>query len=111
MAEKSGILIDYDWCTGCHSCEMACQMEFGFPVGQSGVKVFQVGPWQIDERKWQYSFMPVFTDMCTLCAERAAKGKLPSCVQHCQADCMKYGSLEDLVKEVSSHNKQVLYAI
>ena len=25
MAEKYGLLIDYTWCTGCHSCEMACK--------------------------------------------------------------------------------------
>lgn len=28
-----GILIDYNWCTGCHSCEMACQMEKKLPMG------------------------------------------------------------------------------
>ena len=27
MAEKYGLLIDYTWCTGCHSCEIACKVE------------------------------------------------------------------------------------
>lgn len=36
---KYGMLIDYQWCTGCHSCEIACQMEHGLPVGQTGIMV------------------------------------------------------------------------
>ena len=112
MAAEKGIIIDYDWCTGCHSCEMACQMEHGFPIGQSGVKVFEVGPWQIDgSKKWQYDYMPVFTDMCNLCASRTEEGKLPTCVQHCQADCMRYGDLSELHGALADHKKQVLYAL
>ena len=29
-----GILVDYEWCSGCHTCEMACTVELshgGFP--------------------------------------------------------------------------------
>ena len=43
MAEY-GLLVDYEWCTGCHSCEMACAVEPGFPQGQCGVVVCEVGP-------------------------------------------------------------------
>ena len=35
---KFACLVNYDWCTGCHSCEIACQMEHGMPVGQSGIR-------------------------------------------------------------------------
>ena len=31
---REGLLIDYEFCTGCHTCEIACQMEHGFPVGK-----------------------------------------------------------------------------
>ena len=31
---KYGILADAQWCSGCHSCEVACQMEHGLPVGE-----------------------------------------------------------------------------
>ena len=35
MAEKYGLLIDYQWCTGCHSCEMACKVEHGWQAGEA----------------------------------------------------------------------------
>ena len=28
-----GLLIDTEWCSGCHTCEMACQMHNDLPVG------------------------------------------------------------------------------
>ena len=31
-----GLLINYEFCTGCHSCEVSCQMEHGLagrPLG------------------------------------------------------------------------------
>ena len=34
---RYGILIDYDYCTGCHTCEVACQQEHDYPVGTNGV--------------------------------------------------------------------------
>lgn len=108
---KYGILIDYDWCTGCHSCEFACQMEHQFPIGQTGILVNEIGPWQIKGDKWQYSFLPAFTDQCDLCAERVALGKLPSCVSHCQSQCMYYGTLEELQERLESKTKQALFAL
>ena len=37
-----GLLIDTEWCSGCHSCEMACQMEHALPVGQTGILLNQI---------------------------------------------------------------------
>lgn len=111
MTSKYGILVDYAWCTGCHTCEMACQMEHGLPIGQSGVKVFQMGPWQIEGDRWQYDYSPVFGDQCNLCAERRGKGKLPSCVKHCQANCMSFGTVEELSAKLSDHRKQALFSL
>lgn len=42
---KYGLLVDYQWCTGCHSCEIACQMEHKMPVGKSGILVHDMGHW------------------------------------------------------------------
>jgi Fe-S-cluster-containing dehydrogenase component len=30
VKEKKGLLIDYHYCTGCHSCEVAYQQKHGF---------------------------------------------------------------------------------
>ena len=111
MAERYGILIDYDWCTGCHSCEVACQMEHGFPVGQYGITVFEVGPWEYAPETWQFSYLPTPTDECTLCSKRVALNKKPTCVQHCQAKCMHFGSLSELAARLADHPKQVLFAL
>lgn len=108
---KQAILIDYDWCTGCHSCELACQMELGLPVGQTGVVVTEIGPWEYGEGKWQLSYDISLTGQCNLCEHRTSKGKLPSCVQICQAKCLSFGTVEDLAKEMSSGSKQALITI
>ena len=40
------ILINYDYCTGCHSCDVACKKILGLPTGEFGIKVDEVGPFQ-----------------------------------------------------------------
>ena len=106
-----GILVDYEWCTGCHSCEFACQMEHGYPVGQTGILVNEIGPWKIDEDVWQLAYMPVPTDQCDLCAARTVKGGTPTCVKHCQAHVLQFGDVEDLAKDLAAKPKQVLYCL
>ena len=36
---RYALLIDHDFCTGCHTCEVACQQEHNYPVGTNGVVV------------------------------------------------------------------------
>ena len=107
---RNGLLIDYEFCTGCHSCEMACQMYHELPPERFGIKVVEVGPWPIADGAWQYSYMAIPTDECDLCEARVASGKLPTCVKHCQAAVMKYGPVEELSKELERKPKQVLFA-
>ena len=104
-----GMLIDYEWCTGCHSCETACQMEHHLPVGQFGIKLNEIGPFEYAPDRWQLSYVPVPTDLCDFCAERQAKGKLPTCQQHCQAQCLEVGPLDELAEKVKEKRKLVLF--
>ena len=48
MAEKYGLLIDYTWCTGCHSCEMACKDYNDLPASYAFRRVFDYegGDWK-----------------------------------------------------------------
>lgn len=108
---RMGILVDYEYCTGCHTCEMACQMEHSLPPERFGIKIAEIGPWEIAKDTWQYTYIPVPTDECDLCAARTAKGKLPNCVHHCQADIMRYGTVDELAKELERKPTQVLYSI
>ena len=94
------ILIDYKYCTGCHTCEVACQMRLGLEPGQWGIKLTQIGPDQIEDRKWQYEFVPVPTDRCDRCADRLEAGKQALCVQSCQAGCMSIGDLAELAASI-----------
>ena len=103
-------MIDTEWCSGCHSCEMACQMHNGLPIGQTGILVQEIGPWEYGEGKWQLSYLPALTSQCTGCAERVAMGKLPTCVQHCQAQCLEWGPVEELAARIDSP-KQMIVAI
>lgn len=105
-----GLLIDYKWCTGCHSCELACQQEHEFAADVCGIYVKEHGPFHIGGDKWELEYVPVPTDHCDACANRVATGKEPTCVQHCQAMCMKYGDFSELAKEVDSE-KQVIYSL
>lgn len=106
---RNAILIDYQYCTGCHTCEVACQKHLGLEPGKFGIKLTQIGPDQISERKWQYEFVPVPTDRCNRCEDRTAKGKQPMCVQHCQAGCMEIGPAADLVSKMIEAGKYALF--
>ncbi|MDR1605223.1 MAG: oxidoreductase [Gracilibacteraceae bacterium] len=97
MAKKA-LLVNYLWCTGCHSCELACQVKNNFPPGQFGIKLNRVGPWKYAPKKWQYSYFPLLTDQCHFCADRLAENKLPSCVQHCQANCLQILAPEEAAR-------------
>ncbi|MCL2826145.1 MAG: oxidoreductase [Eggerthellaceae bacterium] len=103
-----GILVDYEWCSGCHTCEVACQMEHGMAPDHFGVKITELGPWQVEGKKWQHLNYPNFTIECDLCADRLDKGKTPICVSHCQAKCLVFGTVEELVPQLVAKPQQML---
>lgn len=108
-----GILVNYEYCTGCHSCEVACKKELNLPEGEYGIKVLELGPYSYDKHdqgadKWEWTWMPVLTKACDMCQSRTEAGKMPMCVQHCQAWCMYHGEVDDLIKYIDSKSR---YAI
>lgn len=104
-----GLLIDYEYCTGCQSCEVSCKMEHDFPVGKWGIKVYDDGPWEINSKKFNWNKVPVPTDLCNLCAERTVHEREPICVHHCLANVMHYGTVEELSAMMDGSIKQVLF--
>lgn len=105
-----GLLINYEYCTGCGTCEVACSVEKNIPIGRYGIKMAEVGPWEIEPKKWQNDIVPIPTDECDLCVTRLEKGKKPSCVKHCQALCMEVDLLENLAAKISgATTKHVLF--
>ena len=77
----NGLLIDYEWCTGCHTCEIACQQEHGFAPrnvlekGKVGISPYEIGPHDLGNGRFQYEFLPVPTALCDLCADRVRERK------------------------------------
>ena len=106
--ERKGLMINYEYCTGCHSCEVACKQEHQYPVGRGGINLSEI----ITERPDQslrIDYLPFPTLYCNLCPARTAKGELPSCVKHCQAACMYYGTLPQLAKLMEKRPRSVLF--
>lgn len=108
-----GILVNYEFCTGCHSCEVACRNELGLKRGEYGIKVSEIGPWKYSvpvksDTPFEWVYMPVLTRACNMCEDRVAMGKLPSCEQACQAWCIYHGEIEDLVKKMDGDSRWVL---
>lgn len=108
---KMGLFIDYDMCMGCHSCEMACSQEHKLSVGQWGIRVMQDGPRKNLKGKWEYTFLPLPTELCDLCGSRTSMGKLPSCVHHCQTQVMRYDTIENLQPLLEEKPRSVVFSV
>ena len=105
-----GLIIQYEFCTGCHSCEVACKKELDLPKGQFGIKLLEYGPVKKEDGRWDYFFIPAPTDLCDLCSERVEAGKIPACVHNCQSKVMEFGDVEELAKKMTYIRKCVLFA-
>ena len=104
---RYALLIDYDYCTGCHTCEVACQQEHDYAVGTNGIVV----------REYEYEaggrvridYMPFFTQHCDLCKDRRSRGEQLACAKHSQSRCMEFGLTEDLAANMAGRSNVVLY--
>ncbi len=112
MSDKKpeyGLLIDYEYCTGCHACEVACAQEFHREAGIiKGIEVLEVEQKLPMNRRTSliYRFR-LSNAFCVRTAPR--RGIDPACVRHCMAACMKYGRIEELAKEMQRKPRMVLW--
>ncbi len=106
---RKGLMIDYEYCTGCHSCEVACKQEHGYPVGKGGIHLNEIITTLPDERL-RIDYIPFPTAYCDLCSARTRKGEQPACVKHCQAQVMYYGTVADLAKIMERNSHTVLFS-
>ena len=94
--KKHALVIDYKYCTGCHTCEVACRQEKHIEAQEEwGIKLNEMGPVKM-RGEWLWDYVPVPSDLCDLCEERVSQGKKPACVHHCLAKCMEAVPLEDV---------------
>ncbi len=105
-----GLLIDYEYCTGCHACEVACAQEYRREAGTiKGIEVLEVEQ-KLPMNRAYLAYIPFPTELCTLCPHYAEKDMEPPCVSQCMASCMKHGRIEELAKEMSKKPRMVLWA-
>ena len=105
---RCGLLIDYEYCTGCHACEVACQQEHGYKEGTGGMRVLEVIE-ELPKDKAYLAYIPFPTESCMLCEAGVHQGRKPACVQHCLADVIRHGPLDELAKELARKPRQVLW--
>jgi Fe-S-cluster-containing dehydrogenase component len=106
---KNGLLIHYEYCTGCHTCEVACQQEHDFPVGKCGIKVTEY-VYPAEKKPVAVDFLPFPTELCDLCINRCREGELPACVKHCQSFCMSFGPLDQLVNQMEGLARSAIFS-
>lgn len=107
---RKGLLFDVEYCTGCQTCNIACKQEHQYKAGTFGIKVTEhIYPGQ--KGKVQIDFVPFPTTLCNLCSERIAKGEdtVPTCVRHCQAQCIEYGEADALIEKANSMKRPMLF--
>lgn len=94
--KKYALVIDYKYCTGCHSCEVACRHEKEIEdMEQWGIKLSEFGPQQMNG-KWYWNYVAVPSSLCDMCEDRIEAGKQPACVLHCLGKCMEAVKVEDV---------------
>ena len=105
---RYAILIDYDYCTGCHSCEVACQQEHDYPPGTFGIAVRE---YEYEARgRVRIDYLPFFTQHCDLCKTRRLRDKVPACVRHCQSRCMEFGTTAELTAKMADRPNVALFS-
>lgn len=107
---KHGLLVDYEYCTGCHACEVACKQEYGRAAGKlGGIKLIDMTQ-ELPGGKVDVIYFPILTRACSFCRPRVKKGLLPACVTHCMAQCLTFGDVDELTKEAPGKRKTVLWS-
>lgn len=111
MKKRKGLLIDYEQCSGCMSCVVACKQEHGYPAGKWGIAVEEKVFYDPDKpESVRIDYIPFPTEYCDLCGARTARGEKPACVKHCQAWCMYNGTIAELAEIMENKPRSVLYA-
>ena len=100
------MVVDYKYCTGCHTCEVACRNEKGLPREEDGVKLAEMGPVELGG-SWMWNYVPIPTSLCDLCAERLERGQKAACEHHCLAQCLSVVPLEEAYSKVVDLGKTV----
>lgn len=99
--DKMALLFNYEYCSGCHSCEIACRNHLGASLGEWGIKVTEVKPFEMPDGKMEWIYQPVPTRLCDRCEDLVAAGEKPACVHHCLSFCIDYGDVQEMASKAA----------
>ena len=102
-----GLYIDYDWCCGCHACELACKQEHDLKTDQWGIRVVE-RTYRVADRI-AIEYVPIPTEICNFCMARVKNGDNPACVHHCMTKCMDFGPMEEMARLAAKKKKTVVW--
>ena len=102
-----GLFVDYEWCSCCHACELACKQEHDLKTDEWGIRV--VERTYRGKEKVTVEYVPIPTDYCDFCLPRVGQGKKPACVHHCMTKCMDFGPLDEMGKLAAKKKKTVVW--
>lgn len=105
-----GLMIDYEYCSGCQSCELACKNEHDYPMDKWGIKVMEFGPYDMEHKpgKLEWNYIPFPTSYCDMCKDRIEAGGIPSCALHCLANVIEWGTPEELAEKAAKKGSKVV---
>ncbi len=106
---RYGMLIDYEYCTGCLTCVVACKQEYKHSPGQLGGVEVQELLHKLPNGKLYITNLPFFTEVCIFCTKRVKDGLEPACVKHCMANILTFGKIDDLKELIPKKRKSILW--
>ncbi len=104
-----GMLIDYEYCTGCRTCEVACKQEYNRPAGKLGGVEVQEYIHTLQSGRLYITNIPHFTKACVFCAGRVKQGLEPARAKHCMAQVLTFGRIDDLKEQIPLKRKALLW--
>lgn len=102
-SERQALLVDWDRCVGCFTCEVACKQEHG----EKRIHVNMLGPVHGKDGETRMEAIPLATQSCDLCQSRLARGEDPACVNACPTKALIITSIEDAITHIRSGQHQL----